>query len=177
MTEFTLKNIKYSDFASQETPCFKATLYMDGKRFCITGNDGQGGPDYYHPLDNLGWNKLQAQIDDINTELGQEILTTHVKNEDGSYWQTPNSLEFIVAHLMDEWFASRELKKILKRIAYVRPDHARGEVFRLPAHIKPTADNIEKVKQAPWWNADSILLNELSFADALVEFNADRSEK
>ena len=27
-----LKNVKYSDFASHETHCFEASVYIDGKR-------------------------------------------------------------------------------------------------------------------------------------------------
>ena len=41
-----LKNIKHTEWASQETHCFQASLYVDGKAVAIIGNDGQGGCDY-----------------------------------------------------------------------------------------------------------------------------------
>lgn len=42
-----LKNVKYSDFASHETHCFEASVYIDGKRAGIVSNDGQGGSNNY----------------------------------------------------------------------------------------------------------------------------------
>lgn len=42
-----LKNVKYSDFASHETHCFEASVYIDGKRAGTVSNDGQGGSNNY----------------------------------------------------------------------------------------------------------------------------------
>ena len=39
--KITLKNVKYSEFASQETYCFEATIYLDGKKAGQVRNDGQ----------------------------------------------------------------------------------------------------------------------------------------
>jgi hypothetical protein len=38
-----LKALKYSDFASQETHCFQAAIYIDGKKRGTADNDGRGG--------------------------------------------------------------------------------------------------------------------------------------
>ncbi|MBS3912696.1 MAG: hypothetical protein KGZ70_12895 [Hydrogenophaga sp.] len=46
----TLKNLKHSEFASQETPCFEATVYVDGKRVGKAFNDGQGSAHRYDPF-------------------------------------------------------------------------------------------------------------------------------
>ena len=51
-----LKNLKTAEFASEETHCFEATVYLDGKRFCIASNQGHGGLgglEIFH-FDNLG---------------------------------------------------------------------------------------------------------------------------
>lgn len=45
-----LKNLKYAAFASEETSCFSATVYVDGKRLCTARNDGHGGCDSYDSL-------------------------------------------------------------------------------------------------------------------------------
>lgn len=45
-----LKNLKYAAFASEETSCFSATVYCDGKRLCTARNDGHGGCDSYDAL-------------------------------------------------------------------------------------------------------------------------------
>jgi hypothetical protein len=49
-----LKNLKYAAFASEETSCFEATVYVDGKRFCIASNEGRGGCDSYEALPPKG---------------------------------------------------------------------------------------------------------------------------
>jgi len=44
-----LKNVKHSEFASRETDCFQASVYIDGKKAGTVGNDGQGGCNHYNP--------------------------------------------------------------------------------------------------------------------------------
>lgn len=38
-----LKNIKFSEWNSDETNCFQATIYFKGKKFGIAYNEGHGG--------------------------------------------------------------------------------------------------------------------------------------
>lgn len=47
--DIKLKNVKHSEFASHETDCFQASVYIDGKKAGTVINDGQGGPNYYEP--------------------------------------------------------------------------------------------------------------------------------
>lgn len=47
--EISLKNIKHAAFASQETDCFEASVYIDGKRAGYVSNDGHGGSNNYFP--------------------------------------------------------------------------------------------------------------------------------
>ena len=42
-----LKNIQHAAFASQETACFTATVYLDGKRAGTVSNTGTGGGHCY----------------------------------------------------------------------------------------------------------------------------------
>ncbi len=45
-----LKAIKHCEFASQETHCYQAVIYVDGKRFATVKNDGFGGSDMVQPI-------------------------------------------------------------------------------------------------------------------------------
>mgnify|MGYP003301036993 FL=1 len=40
-----LKSIKHAQWKSEETQCYDAKLYVDGKPFALVGNHGQGGAD------------------------------------------------------------------------------------------------------------------------------------
>ena len=39
-----LKAVKHSEWASQETNCYQATIYLEGKPFASVQNEGFGGP-------------------------------------------------------------------------------------------------------------------------------------
>ena len=43
-----LKNVKVCNWASQETTCFDATIYADGKKIGTASNQGTGGSNNYH---------------------------------------------------------------------------------------------------------------------------------
>ena len=61
-----LKNIKHSEFASHETFCYEATLYVEGKPFAQVSNDGQGGSDRLYQDDRFkdldAWKKCYALL-------------------------------------------------------------------------------------------------------------------
>jgi hypothetical protein len=67
-------------------------------------------------------------------------------------------LELVVGDLVNDWLIDREIKKILKKVAYVND---KGELFTLAAKYKPTAQNIEGVQKAAWWKPEYKILNGL----------------
>ena len=58
-----LKALKYSDFASQETHCFQANVYIDGKMRGWAANDGRGGMTNIQPNDL--WAEIKQHTDKI----------------------------------------------------------------------------------------------------------------
>ncbi|MBK3745800.1 hypothetical protein G3A39_42340 [Paraburkholderia aspalathi] len=49
--QLVLKSIKYMATLSEETHCYTATLWLDGKRVAAVSNHGHGGPDMQHFTD------------------------------------------------------------------------------------------------------------------------------
>lgn len=47
--KITLKNFKHAAFASEETLCFEASVYIDGKKIAKANNDGKGGNTFIYP--------------------------------------------------------------------------------------------------------------------------------
>ena len=45
-----LKNFKYAAFASEETLCFTASVYVDGVRTFMASNSGHGESNSIHPV-------------------------------------------------------------------------------------------------------------------------------
>jgi hypothetical protein len=50
MDRWTVVSYKLHDRLSEETPCFEATIALDGKKVIAASNRGTGGPDDFHAL-------------------------------------------------------------------------------------------------------------------------------
>jgi hypothetical protein len=96
----TLKNVKIHPDMSQETDCFSATLYCDGKQVGFVQNQGTGGCHMYH------WKDYQ---------VGRKI-------EDWAKTQ-PFKFDFehldqIVNRLLKKYEEQRQLKRWCKKGTY-----------------------------------------------------------
>jgi len=101
-----LKNVKYSEFASHETHCFEATIYVDGKKAGTAENGGYGAITQIFP--NTLHNTLQEYAD----SLPQSEYKGHF------FGQTADGL---IDDLLTAWLYARDLKKAMqKRILFVR---------------------------------------------------------
>lgn len=164
--KFELKAIKHSEFASHETNCYEAKLYIDGKPFCHVSNDGQGGCDNQYPIkeDPAFWDKYKA----INAELGKEILTADFDDPStGKPFEMKNDIEQVCSKLLTQWLIDRDIKRELKKICYVKD----GGVYTLQAKHKPTPRNLAEVQKCAWWDKNNIILNGKSVEECRQYFN------
>lgn len=185
----TLKNLKYAEFASEETACFEATVYVDGKAFCKAMNGGKGGPNEYH--DAKGYTKFYDLMNDINIVGGRinpSAVATHAEAEsyneahgltlqkmswdgwrkaftDGRLGETRYAaFDRAVDKALDAALREKDLKKLLsKRIVFVRD----GKLLQTNA-----AKNAAQLKgwlhetQISKFNAE-VVLNNVPFVAAL----------
>lgn len=121
MSRIQLKNVKYAAFASEETHCYEASVYFDGKKVGTVKNDGHGGCDYQYPTDKAGWAKMMKFIEKEN-----ELPTIADKgaamkrycrqlNEwgDASYWEFQQSDESFYEQYKDDPHGGREGNTLL----------------------------------------------------------------
>jgi hypothetical protein len=107
-----LKNVKHSDFASRETNCFEASVYIDGKRAGNVSNDGRGGPHSYDSREMV------------------EVLMEYAKTQPTRTWtlngeklEVPPTIDTVIDHLLIDHLYSRDLKRAMsKRILFVDKD-------------------------------------------------------
>ena len=122
--KFTLKNIKFSEFASHDSNCFQATVYIDGKRSGVVNNDGWGG------CNNYQWNSKDIE-DKVRTwELAQPKLPSKY-NDDG--------LDFDLDFLIHDLFCSDGDRKQRQKWA----KSGRVTVYRLDGDEKGSYRTIE----------------------------------
>lgn len=112
-----LKNIKRIAALSEETHCFDATIYIDGKKAGTVQNSGHGGPDSFSPRD------LQKVLNDYAATLPP--IDVSDMYDDGTVHTMPQDAETIVGQLMDKWLEDKENKRLCKN----------KTVYRLPGHV------------------------------------------
>ena len=149
--ELELKNIKHSARASEETHCYQASLYVNGKPVAIVSNDGQGGADRVLPH-----GKFSPQLHNY-TDAGGDYRSVMSKVDAyfASLPKTPyeQCLEFWCADQINDWLSARELKKKLKS----------GFLFQFADKV-----GVFTHKTRPSRAHKAIILNDLPFADALA---------
>ena len=153
-----LKALKYSDFASQETHCFQANIYIDGKMRGWASNDGRGG------MTNIQPNDLWAEIKQYTDKMPPTIY---------KYGDQEMTLEASPDGLIDEFVTlalhEKDLKRAMKtRILFTRENQV-FETQKFDAAKLSAAVNHPQVCEK--LNADKIL-NLLPIAEALEIYAA-----
>ena len=152
-----LKNIKHSEFASRETNCYEATIYINGKREGVVSNDGQGGCDSVHP-----W-QLAQEIDAYAKTLPL-IVCEWIDPKTGEPFVLEQTHETIFGELLNDWMLDKGLKKKLNsKILFVKED---GKVYETkaqkPAELKLTL-SIPRLAERL---SAKVVLNNLPYAEA-----------
>ena len=148
-----LKALKYSDFASQETHCFQANIYIDGKKAGWADNDGRGGMTSIHP------HQLYETIRQCTDKIPPRIV---------KYGDTEMSLDTSPDSYIDELVTlalhEKDLKRAMKsRILFTRENQVFETKKLTAAELAASLDNAhlkEKLK------ADRVL-NLLPMGEAL----------
>jgi hypothetical protein len=153
-----LKALKYSDFASQETHCFQANIYIDGKMKGTADNDGRGGMTTIRP-----W-ELHNEIKLYTDKIPPKVYT---------YGDQSMTLEASPDSYIDELVTLALHEKDLKRAMKTRILFTRGnqvfETQKFDAAKLSAAVNHPQVREK--LDADQVL-NLLPIGEALKLYAA-----
>lgn len=101
-----LKNIHTNERLSEETNCYSADLYVNGKKVGTTGNRGCGGCDEVHLSPNCGWTEKT---------LNDAVKVAYPK------WKTSfdetmidTDLEMVCGDIVGKHMALKSLKRLFK---------------------------------------------------------------
>ena len=146
-----LKNVKYSEFASHETHCYEASIYIDGKKAGTAHNNGYGASTDIYP--NTLYETLQAYaltLPPIEYDEGKHVF---LQSADG-----------VIDDLLTTWLYSRDLKRAMqKRIVFVRGSEMLESVAMNSFVLQKWLERSD-INQK--FNADKIL-NLLPFSEAV----------
>lgn len=113
-----LKNIKFSEWNSEETNCFQAMVYFKGKKVGMVGNDGRGGCTWVQPLEDMqSFKEFRAEC---------EAFAEANKEE---YYETYTILDLIFEEWLEEYYAKKDKARMQrefnKGICYTK-DESKG---------------------------------------------------
>jgi len=153
-----LKALKYSDFASQETHCFHANIYIDGKKAGWAENNGHGGMTSIHP------HQLYTTIRQCTDKIPPRIVDFN-----GTTLTLEASPDSYVDELVTLALHERDLKRAMKtRILFTRGNQV-FETQKFDAAKLSAAVNHPQVREK--LDADQVL-NLLPIAEALKLYAA-----
>ena len=107
-----VKNITHYARGSEETPCYNATVYINGKKAVEVSNDGHGGSDRQDVWHESGFN-LNAINEWCIKTYGKK---THSYNSNGEKksFTYDYDLESLCQDALYDWLDSKALKKDFK---------------------------------------------------------------
>lgn len=152
-----LKNIKHAAFASQETNCFEADIYLDGIKSMKVENSGHGGSDMHREIVKGSYKKLADYC---------KTLPKHVESF-GEYDQTP---ETIVGDLLNAALAQKRLNAAAKRLCNKMNKGVTLVTFKSKAGIWELGFNWNPLFQKSLREKKpdiDVILNAIPFDDAL----------
>ena len=156
-----LKAVKVHHDMSEETLCFSANLYVDGKKICEISNRGCGGShEYFMPV------SVSKKLNDwCKANLPKWSMF------DGEEMDT--DFELHISHLVSEYDQKKYLKSLIKRKIVVVDDRCKqsGESFqwKLPTKFSIREAYI-RIKKSNNKMKNSICLNLVEFDTAYQTF-------
>ena len=124
INKIEMKNISYYARGSEETPCYNATVYINGKKAVEVSNDGHGGCDRQHTYPQSEFNV--REIDRWCVEKFGQSTWEH----GGKTYSIDLDLEHYCHEQLYNWLDAKELKKELKKnYVCVEQDKMKDEEF------------------------------------------------
>lgn len=161
-----LRNVKHAAFASQETECFTASIFIDGEKAGEVSNEGQGGSDNFRP-----W-ALEKTLDEYAKTLPQYDASDLYGKPPGTE-MADHSAETLIGELLNEWLVTKDLKRRIGKKMLFTVKGKKGIFavsFKQPGALpKVLADKAMLATFAHRHQTETIL-NTLPFDEALKIF-------
>jgi hypothetical protein len=146
-----LKAIKHSSFASQETHCFQASVYLNNKKIGVVGNEGYGGCDNF----------------DGDYKLWQELDNRYKREADKWEFegnQLESTLEMWCCDAVNAFLSEKDFKRVIKsKVCYIDNGKIYTSTFKGVKKVEEKHIN-HIAKKHP----TAVILNNLNVIDALA---------
>tara|TARA_R100001129_G_C5247577_1_gene227382 strand:+ start:110 stop:628 length:519 start_codon:yes stop_codon:yes gene_type:complete len=115
-----LKNIKHSEFASEETHCYEASVYFNGKKIGVVSNHGHGASDDFDG-DYKIWRELEVRMKSDHPQY-------HLEWDDS--WNDM-SMEIWCGEQVNRFLSHKDFKKYMKsKVVFIDPTSDKPNAVR-----------------------------------------------
>ena len=165
ISKLEVKNISHYARGSEETPCYNATVYINGKKAIEVSNEGHGGSDRQHQYPEMNDFHPSKHILTLANEWCIAKFGKETWEHGGKTYSTDLDLEHYCHQELYNWLDKKILKKDLNSKFLCQEDK---ELF---AYKKPKGYNEEGFKSFLNENHPKAkCLNFMPFEDALKLF-------
>jgi hypothetical protein len=178
----TLKNIKHAEFASQETHCFEATIYLHGKPAIKVENDGRGGADNHYGRKGQSAEDFRESRDAVGKAAMKYV---EANDPDHFSWMMKDAedlpeegkvnyknhliqmraLEFAVADILSRILVEKSIKRQIKSKIHMVEKRTK-DLYQIK--VKPSNEAIEWAKVK--YGEKHIILNDLPFEEQFAHW-------
>lgn len=114
-----LRKIQFSERMSEETNCFVADLYIDGKKVGYAKNDGHGGCTDYG---------MVGDAKNLDVIKKAEAYCKTLPKKSYTFGQFDMNLEEKIDELFEEWLKEKDKKRLDKKL---QKDMLKGLCYRI----------------------------------------------
>lgn len=159
-----LKGIKHYPSLSEETNCYEASLYVDGKKIGTVSNRGTGGCDSFY-----GDHAACAAAND----WCKANLPTYTFEIGGEHHTNPTDIEMHCASLLEDHIVTKELTAAMKKTALFILSDERGLYrtgYKAQRGAKPKAPDEALFDHVRKKHHGAVILNTMPLADAIAAY-------
>ena len=151
-----MKALQHAEFASEETHCYEAKLYLNGKLFAYVSNDGRGAADDQDPADGVTY----QQVRELDQLCSDEMPMWEFDGHSGK-----QSLEMWCCEAVNFLLAKKDMKRTMRsKILYKDPAKPNSlMVVSYKGLRKLTDRHMEHFKSR---HKDVLILNEMDEDEA-----------
>ena len=157
-----LKNITYYKQGSEETPCYNADVFVDGKKMLHASNDGHGGSDRQHGYGDYKWKDIEKVDSWIKDNFPKESFQSGGETHYYDY-----DLESFCHDKLYEYLDQKKLKRDLKT-KFICIDKVKNELYAYKKNGSTLASFGKFFKEN---HPNDECLNVMTFHDAWKIFN------
>lgn len=161
------KNIKFCEFASQDSNCFEATLYVDGKRTAILSDDGHGGGMMIHPAKGFTWDDIKKIQQHLAENNPASLYNRETHEFEKVPYGTPDSmqycLDFWMGDQLKKHLVKKDVQRLRKRVAFVKD----GGVYTVGKARISQQEKEQLIQHVRKEHPEAIILSCLTEAEAI----------